>query len=73
MNFKKQPFGFMDMLRFKKMVPTRRKMLAQGDNKPLPQEYRRSTAPTRWQKSCTPAICRWSWWPRGPLPTPSGS
>lgn len=40
MNFKKQPFGFMDMLRFKKMVPTRRKMLAEGENKPLPQEYR---------------------------------
>lgn len=40
MKFKKQPFGFMDMLRFKKMVPTRRKMLAQGENKPLPQEYR---------------------------------
>ncbi|MGI5959232.1 MAG: 2Fe-2S iron-sulfur cluster-binding protein [Massiliimalia sp.] len=40
MNFKKQLFGFMDMLRFKKMVPTRRQMLAQGENKPLPQEYR---------------------------------
>lgn len=40
MNFKKQPFGFMDMLRFKKMVPTRRKMLAEGPNTPLPQEYR---------------------------------
>ncbi len=40
MNFKKKPFGFMDMLRFKKMVPTRRKMLAEGENKPLPQEYR---------------------------------
>ena len=43
MNFKKQIFGFMDMLRFKKMVPTRRQMLAQGDNKPLPQEYRTNT------------------------------
>lgn len=43
MNFKKQPFGFMDMLRFKKLVPTRRQMLAQGDNKPLPQEYRTNT------------------------------
>ena len=43
MNFKKQPFGFMDMLRFKKMVPTRRKMLAEGENKPLPQEYRTNT------------------------------
>lgn len=40
MKFKKQIFGFMDMLRFKKMVPTRRQMLAQGENKPLPQEYR---------------------------------
>lgn len=43
MNFKKKPFGFMDMLRFKKMVPTRRQMLAQGENKPLPQEYRTNT------------------------------
>lgn len=43
MNFKKQPFGFMDMLRFKKMVPTRRKMLAEGPNTPLPQEYRTNT------------------------------
>lgn len=40
MNFKKQIFGFMDMLRFKKMVPTRREMLAQGADTPLPQEYR---------------------------------
>lgn len=30
----------MDMLRFKKMVPTRREKLAQGDNTPLPQQYR---------------------------------
>lgn len=30
MNFKKQIFGFMDMLRFKKLVPTRRQMLAPG-------------------------------------------
>ena len=43
MNFKKQIFGFMDMLRFKKLVPTRRQMLAQGENKPLPQEYRTNT------------------------------
>lgn len=43
MNFKKQPFGFMDMLRFKKMVPTRRKMLAEGPSTPLPQEYRTNT------------------------------
>ena len=43
MNFKKQLFGFMDMLRFKKMVPTRRQMLAEGPNTPLPQEYRTNT------------------------------
>ena len=43
MNFKKQPFGFMDMLRFKKLVPNRRKMLAEGSNTPLPQEYRTNT------------------------------
>ena len=40
MKFKRQIFGFMDMLRFKKMVPTRRKMLAEGPNTPLPKEYR---------------------------------
>lgn len=40
MKFRKQMFGFMDMLRFKKMVPTRRRMLAEGPNTPLPQEYR---------------------------------
>ncbi len=40
MKFKKQLFGFMDMLRFKKMVPIRRQMLAEGPNTPLPQEYR---------------------------------
>ena len=28
MKFKKQLFGFMDMLRFKKLVPNRRKALA---------------------------------------------
>lgn len=43
MNFKKQPFGFMDMLRFKKLVPNRRKMLAEGPDTPLPQEYRTNT------------------------------
>lgn len=40
MKFKKQPFGFMDMLRFKKMVPLRRKMLQSGSAAPLPQQYR---------------------------------
>lgn len=40
MKFKKQIFGFMDMLRFKNMVPTRRKMLAEGSDTPLPQQYR---------------------------------
>lgn len=40
MNFKKQIFGFMDMLRFKKLVPNRRAALAGGSNAPLPQSYR---------------------------------
>lgn len=40
MKFKKQIFGFMDMLRFKNLVPTRRKMLAEGANTPLPEQYR---------------------------------
>ena len=56
MNFKKQPFGFMDMLRFKKLVPNRRKMLAEGPNTPLPQEYRTNTL----AKSCIPATCGWN-------------
>lgn len=40
MNFKKQIFGFMDMLRFKKLVPNRREALANGDATPLPTSYR---------------------------------
>ena len=40
MNFKKQIFGFMDMLRFKKLVPNRREALANGSNTPLPKSYR---------------------------------
>ena len=36
MNFKKQIFGFMDMLRFKKLVPNRREALAGGSSAPLP-------------------------------------
>lgn len=40
MNFKKQIFGFMDMLRFKKLVPNRREALAGGSNTPLPKSYR---------------------------------
>ena len=40
MNFKKQIFGFMDMPRFKKLVPNRRESLASGPDTPLPQEYR---------------------------------
>lgn len=40
MKFKKQMFGFMDMLRFKKLVPNRREALASGANTPLPQKYR---------------------------------
>lgn len=38
--FKRQIFGFMDLLRFKKMVPKRRKMLEEGSAKPLPKTYR---------------------------------
>ena len=38
--FKKQIFGFMDLLRFKKMVPKRRKHLAQGASTPLAKSYR---------------------------------
>lgn len=40
MNFKKQIFGFMDMLRFKKLVPNRRAALAGGSSAPLPKSYR---------------------------------
>lgn len=39
MKFKKQIFGFMDMLRFKKLVPNRRAALAAGSDRPLPQDY----------------------------------
>ena len=38
--FKKQIFGFMDLLRFKKLVPKRREKLAEGSSEPLPQTYR---------------------------------
>ena len=38
--FKKQIFGFMDLLRFKKLVPNRRKKLAEGSAEPLPKSYR---------------------------------
>ena len=38
--FKRQIFGFMDLLRFKKMVPTREKMLAEGSAEPLPKTFR---------------------------------
>ena len=38
--FKKQIFGFMDLLRFKKLVPNRRRMLANGSAAPLPKTYR---------------------------------
>lgn len=40
MKFKKQIFGFMDMLRFTKLVPNRRKALANGSDEPIPTEYR---------------------------------
>ena len=38
--FKKQIFGFMDLLRFKKLVPNRRKMLENGSPAALPKSYR---------------------------------
>lgn len=37
--FKKQIFGFMDLLRFKKLVPKRREKLAEGSDTPLPKTY----------------------------------
>ena len=40
MKFRKQIFGFMDMLRFKKLVPNRRAALAAGSADPLPEDYR---------------------------------
>ncbi len=40
MKFQKQMFGFMDMLRFKQLVPNRRKALAAGSPQPLPTRYR---------------------------------
>lgn len=40
MKFKKQLFGFMDMLRFKQLVPNRQKALSNGPNTPLPTSYR---------------------------------
>lgn len=40
MKFKRQIFGFMDMLRFKHLVPNRRKMLASGPDTPLKKTYR---------------------------------
>lgn len=38
--FKRQIFGFMDLLRFKKLVPNRRKMLENGSAAALPKSYR---------------------------------
>lgn len=38
--FKKQIFGFMDLLRFKKLVPNRRKKLENGSSAALPKSYR---------------------------------
>lgn len=40
MKFQKQIFGFLDMLRFKKLVPNRRAALAAGSPDPLPTQYR---------------------------------
>lgn len=38
--FKRKMFGFMDLLRFRNMVPKRRKALEEGSSKPLPKSYR---------------------------------
>lgn len=38
--FKKQIFGFMDLLRFKKMVPKRREIMANASAAPLPKTYK---------------------------------
>ena len=38
--FKKQIFGFMDLLRFKKLVPNRRRHLEEGSPTHLPESYR---------------------------------
>lgn len=46
MKFKKQIFGFMDMLRFKKLVPNRREALANGSDQPLPADYRTNNLAT---------------------------
>ena len=40
MKFKKQIFGFLDMLRFTKLVPNRRAALAAGSSEPLPKSWR---------------------------------
>ncbi len=40
MNFKKQIFGFLDMLRFKKMALKRRSVFEKGSSNPLPQDYK---------------------------------
>lgn len=39
-NFKKHIFGFMDMLRFSKMVPRRREIFAESPVTPLPSSYK---------------------------------
>ena len=38
--FKRQIFGFMDLLRFKKMVPTRRRIFQKGSPEPLKKSYK---------------------------------
>lgn len=40
MKFKRQIFGFMDLIRFKKMVPKRAAKLAEAPATPLPKTYR---------------------------------
>lgn len=38
--FKRNIFGFMDLLRFKKMIPARRKIFENGSAAPLQETYR---------------------------------
>ena len=61
MKFKKQLFGFMDMLRFTKLVPNRRAALAAGADTPLPEtwavnEQARALHPGRMQVELTEVI-----------------
>ncbi len=53
--FKKQIFGFMDLLRFKKMIPARRKHLEEGSAAPIPKTYRVNETAAILHPGCRPA------------------